>query len=150
MIRKAKYSDANAIVELAIESVSQNPIPVIIDRDAMKDQALECMGPAHFMWVSEIDGKVVAAVAGYTQPSFWHERNTCSVLLYYSRVPGEGAKLLREFARWVKGRPAIKVAVMELEPQTDYRLIKFMHRLGFTRRSQNVSFVRGMNSEQGC
>lgn len=144
MIRKAVPKDMNSIVDLAIESVSRNPLPVIIDRDAMKDQALACMGPAHFLWVSEIDGEVVGAVAAYTQPSFWHERNVCSVLLYFTRVPGEGIKLLRELASWVKSRPAIKVCMMEMEPETDPRLIRFMRRLGFTRESQNIAYVRGL------
>ena len=144
MIRKAKPSDVPQIVDIAYESVTQNPIPVIIDRDAMKEQAEECLGPAHFLWVSEIDGVVVAAVAASVSESFWHQRNVCSVLLYYSRVSGEGVKLLREFARWVQGRPGIKVATIESEPETDPRLISFMKRLGFTRESTNITFVRGM------
>ena len=144
VIRKAKPSDVPQIVDIAYESVTQNPIPVIIDRDAMKEQAEECLGPAHFLWVSEIDGVVVAAVAASVSESFWHQRNVCSVLLYYSRVSGEGVKLLREFARWVQGRPGIKVATIEFEPETDPRLISFMKRLGFTRESTNITFVRGM------
>ena len=142
MIRKGIPSDVEAIVEIAIESVSRNPIPVIIDRKAIKAQVIECMGPAHFCWVSVIDGEVVGAVGAYVQPSFWHQRNVCSVLLYYTRVPGEGLKLIRQFARWVKDRPAIKVAVIEFEPETDPRLIRWMRRLGFTRESVNLSYVR--------
>ena len=88
---------------------------------------------------------MVGAVAAVSQTSFWFQRNQCSVLLYYTRVPGEGLKLLREFARWVKSRPAIKVAVMELEPETDPRLAKFMARQGFDRRSETISYVRGMS-----
>ena len=147
MIRKAKPQDLDSIVSIAVESVSQNPIPVRIDRQAMKETARECLGPQHFCWVSEIDGEVVAAVAACSQPSFWYERQQCSVLLYYTRVPGEGVKLLREFMKWVKSRPAIKVAVMELEPETDPRLIKFLNRIGLDRVSTNVSYVRGLSSE---
>ena len=40
MIREAKPSDVKAIVDLAVESVSRNPLPVNIDRDAMT-QTLE-------------------------------------------------------------------------------------------------------------
>jgi len=76
------------------------------------------------------------------QPSFWFKKLSCSVLLYYSRVPGAGLPLMREFARWVKSRSAIKVAVLELEPGADPRLIKFLRRVGFTRESQNLSYVR--------
>lgn len=99
---------------------------------------------AHFVWVSEIDGEVVAAVGAMSDKSFWFERQQCSVLLYYTRVPGEGIKLLRRLMEWVKSRPAIKICVMELEPEADPRLIRFLQRLGFGRVSTNVSFVRGL------
>jgi hypothetical protein len=81
-------------------------------------------------------------VAACVQPSFWFDKLQCSVLLYYTQVPGAGLPLLRELARWVKSRSAIKVAVLELEPDADPRLVKFLNRLGFARESLNVSYVR--------
>lgn len=143
--RKATMQDIPAIVDIAVESVSKDPLPVRIDRAAMADMAKECMGPAHFMWVTEDDdGKVVAAIAAYCQKGFWFERMQCSVLLYWSRVAGAGLPLLREFARWVRGRPAIKLAIIELEPDADPRLVKFFKRVGFSRESLNLTFVRGV------
>ena len=145
MIRPATLADVSAVVDIAVESVSQDPLPVKIDRDAMADTVKEAIaGASHFIWVSEIDGEVVAAVGAMSERSFWYERNQCSVMLYYTRVPGEGLKLLRELARWIKSRPVIKVAVMELEPATDPRLIRFLQRIGFSRISVNCSYVRGM------
>lgn len=141
--RPATPADLDAIVDLAVESVSRDPLPVRISRDAMRETAKSCLAPSHFMWVAEQDGRVVAAVAACVQPSFWYERAQCSVLLYYSRVRGAGIALLRQFARWVKSRPAIKVAVMELEPGADPRLVALMKRLGFARESTTLSFVRG-------
>jgi hypothetical protein len=108
----------------------------------MADTARTCLNPAHFMWVAEQDGRVVASVAACVQPSFWFDKLQCSVLLYYTQVPGAGLPLLRELARWVKSRSAIKVAVLELEPDADPRLVKFLNRLGFARESLNVSYVR--------
>ena len=142
--RKAKLGDIPTIVDIAVESVSHDPLPVKIDRNAMGDTAKACLNPAHFMWVAEQDGVVVAAVAAVVQQSFWYERLQCSVLLYYTRVPGAGLPLLREFAKWVKNRSAIKVAVIELEPGADPRLVKFMKRLGFERESLNLTYVRGV------
>lgn len=142
-IRRAKPSDIDAIVDIAVESVSRDPLPVKVDRQAMRETAVTCLNPAHFMWVAEQDGKVVAAVAACVQPSFWFEKLQCSVLLYYTRVPGAGLPLMREFARWVKSRSAIKLAVLELEPNTDPRLVKFLKRVGFTRESLNLTYVRG-------
>ena len=144
--RKAKLEDVPAIVDIAVESVSRDPLPVKIDRDAMAETARTCLNPAHFMWVAEQDGKVVASVAACVQPSFWYQKLQCSVLLYYTQVPGAGLPLLREFARWVKSRSAIKVAVLELEPSTDARLVKFMKRLGFDRESLNLSYVRKVST----
>ncbi len=140
--RKAKLDDIPAIVDIAVESVSHNPLPVKINRDAMADTARTCLNPAHFMWVAEQDGKVVASVAACVQESFWFSKLQCSVLLYYTQVPGAGLPLMREFARWVKSRSAIKVAVMELEPDADPRLVKFLKRVGFARESLNLTFVR--------
>lgn len=140
--RKARIEDVPAIVDIAVESVSHDPLPVKINRESMAETARTCLNPAHFVWVSEVDGKVVAAMGACVQPSFWFDKLQCSVLLYYSRVPGAGTPLIREFAKWVKSRSAIKVAVVELEPGADPRLVKFMKRLGFDRESINLSYVR--------
>lgn len=143
IFRKATLSDVAAIVGIAVESVSKDPLPVRIDREAMADTAREALGPAHFLWVAEQDGKVVAAMGAMVQKGFWFERLQCSVLLYYSRVPGAGLPLLREFAKWVKSRPAIKLAIIELEPGVDARLVRFFKKIGFSRESINLTYVRG-------
>lgn len=142
IFRKATMQDINAIVDIAVESVSQDPLPVKIDREAMADTVRTCLNPAHFVWVAEHEGKIVAAVVACAQPSFWFSKLQCSVLLYYTRVAGAGLPLIREFAKWVKSRPAIKVAVVELEPGVDPRLVQFFKRVGFQRESINLSFVR--------
>lgn len=144
MIRKATLADVPAIVDIAVESVNQNPLPVRICRESMADTAREAIaGNQHFVWVSEIDGEVVAAVGAMSERSFWYERQQCSMMLYFTRVPGEGVKLLREFGRWVKARPVIKIAVIEMEPDADPRLIKLISRIGFSRLSMNCTYVRG-------
>jgi|694.fasta_scaffold78442_2 hypothetical protein len=142
-VRKATYRDITAIVDIAVESVMRDPLPVTVDREAMREMAMQCLNPAHFMWVGEDEsGNVVAAVAAMTQKSFWYRGLQCSVLLYYTRKPGAGAALLREFARWVRSRSGIKVAVLELEPNVDLRLTRFLKRLGFGRKSINMTYVR--------
>jgi hypothetical protein len=96
--------------------------------------------------VADHDGKVVAAFAACVQQGFWFHKLQCSVLLYYTRVPGAGTPLMREFAKWVKSRSAIKLAIIELEPGADLRLVRFFKRLGFTRESTNLTYVRGIES----
>lgn len=143
--RRATQADIPAIVDIAVESVSQDPLPVKIDRSAMADTARTLLNPAHFMWVAEQAGRVVAAVAACVQPGFWFEKLQCSVLLYYTRVPMAGVGLLRRFAEWVKSRPGIKLAIIELEPDADPRLVRYLKRLGFARESLNLSYVRGVS-----
>jgi hypothetical protein len=141
--RPAKATDADAIVSLGVESVSRDPLPVTIDKRAMRETFLSLVArPAHFCWVAEKDGEVVAGVVACTQPSFWFTRQQCSVLLFYTRVKGAGMPLLRIFADWVKSRPVIKLAIVELEPGVDPRLVKAWKRLGFKRESTNLCFVR--------
>jgi hypothetical protein len=140
--RRATIQDIPSIVDIAVESVSIDPLPVKIDREAMAETVRTCLNPAHFVWVAEQDGKVVASVVACVQQGFWFHKLQCSVLLYYTRVAGAGLPLLREFAKWVKSRPAIKLAVIELEPGVDPRLVQFFKRVGFARESLNLSYAR--------
>lgn len=142
IFRKATMQDIPAIVDIAVESVSRDPLPVKIDREAMAETLRSSLNPAHFLWVAEVEGKVEAAVCAVVQPSFWFTKLQCSVLLYYTRVAGAGLPLIREFTKWVKSRPAIKVAVIELEPGVDPRLAQFFKRVGFARESVNLTYVR--------
>lgn len=139
--RPATVKDLDRIVELAVESVSRDPLPVRIARDHMRETAAELIGkPQHFIWVAEHDGRVVACVAACCQVGFWFERQQCSVLLFYgARV----ARLLRILADWIKSRPVIKLAVIEFEPGADERLLEYCKRLGFGRSSENLTYVRG-------
>jgi hypothetical protein len=142
-LRQAKLSDENAVLSLAIESVSRDPLPVTISRAAMSETFRELVGrPQHFCWVATVDGEIVGAVVAQTAFGFWFERQQSSVLLYYSRVTGASLALLREYMRWLKARPVIKLAVLELEPSADPRLAKVLRRLGFQRESMNLTYVR--------
>ena len=142
MIRKAKPQDIPAIVELAIESVMIDPIPVTVSREAMAETAEVCMQPSHFCYVSEIDGVVVGVVAAQVSPGFWFEKLSCSIAMHYSTVPGEWVKLMRELSKWIKSRSGIKMAIMEVEPHHDERIIRFLKRLGFARQTQTLTYLR--------
>lgn len=142
-IRPAKLGDIEAIVELAVESVSRAPLPVRIDRDGMRGAARQLVGhPSHFIRVVEQEGRVVGCLAALVQPGFWFRGTQASILMFYVRVPGLGVALMREFARWVTSRPSIKLAVFELEPDMDPRIERCLARLGFGRKSSNMTYVR--------
>lgn len=143
MIRPAKLSDIPAIVGLAVESVSRDALPVKTDTEAMQAMARQLIGnPAHFVWVGETAGEVTACVAAIVQPGFWFRGLQASMLLYYARPPGSVALLMRRYAQWVKGRNGIKLAVIELEPGIDPRMERLLGRLGFGRRSANMTYIR--------
>lgn len=145
VIRRAQPADVPAIVELAVESVSREPLPVRVSRAAMAETAAELIrGNQHFAWVAERDGVLVGAVGAAATPGFWFERLQASVLMFYCRAPGAGIALLREFARWVKARPAIKMAVFSLEPGMDPRIETLLARLGFGLRTTSMTYVKGL------
>lgn len=142
IIRPATTGDVPAIVDLAVESVSVNPLPVRLDRQAMGDTARALIiGNQHFSWVSTQDGRVVGAVGACVQPGFWFQRSQASVLMFFAHAGG--VDLLRELARWVRARPTIKVAVFSLEPGMDPRIGHLLSRLGFGRQSIAYTYVRG-------
>ncbi len=143
-LRPARLADIPAIVDLAVESVTTvDPLPVKLDKGAMAVTARSMIGVAsQFLWVAEVDGKVVASVAAQAGAGFWFKGWQASVLLFWSRHPGAGIALLRELARWVKERPLIKIAVIECEPSIDQRSLRFLRRIGFTRASTNLAYVR--------
>lgn len=142
LIRPATTADVPAIVDLAVESVSVNPLPVRLDRQAMGDTARALIiGNQHFSWVSVQDGRVVGAVGACVQPGFWFQRSQASVLMFFAHAGG--IELLRELARWVRARPTIKVAVFSLEPGMDPRIGHLLSRLGFGRQSIAYTYVRG-------
>lgn len=145
IVRRATYKDIPAIVDLGVESVKKDPLPVKLDVEAMRDTARAALNDAHFLWVAEVDGEVVAALGAVAQQSFWYRGLQVSVLLYNGRRPGAVAPLFREFAAWCKRRSGIKIATLELEPGADPRLIRFLKRLGFTRESVNLTYVREPN-----
>lgn len=147
MLRPAKQSDIPAIVAMAELSVANDPIPVRNDPEAMAGIARTLIGnPAHFAWVAEQDGEVTAAVGAMVTPAFWFRGLQASVLMYYARTPGGGALLLRKYSKWIKSRSGIKAAAFELEPGADPRLVEFVRRLGFTRQSTNMAYVRGLSA----
>jgi hypothetical protein len=142
-IRRAVLADLPAIVELAVESVSKDPLPVTVDRDGMRETGRAMIGhPSHFVWVGEDDGQVNACVAAVVQKGFWFRGTQCSVLLFYARKPGDGAALLMRLASWIKSRPSIKIAVFELEPGVDPRIERVLDKVGFSRKSNNITYVR--------
>ncbi len=144
LIRRATLRDVPAIVDLALEAVSADPLPLVASRERIAIAAQTVIADnGSFCWVAEDDSGIQACVAAEVGPGFWFERMQASVLMFFTRKAGAGVMLLREFARWLKSRPAIKAAIFALEPHADPRIGKLLVRLGFKHQSMQFSYVRG-------
>lgn len=145
-IRPAQPKDRARVVELATRAVSVDPLPLRVDKERMGASFDEVVaGNQHFMWVAEHEGVVVAGLAAHVSDGFWFQRSQASVLMFYTEQPGAGIALIREFARWVKSRPVIKMAVFSLERNADPRIVKLLSRLGFNLMFPQCVYVRGMS-----
>ncbi len=132
--RKAVPGDIPAIVALGIEALRRDAYEsLVISPEGIEETARACIASAqHFAWVAEKDGRVQGALVAMTQPLVLYERSYANVLMWdCTRVPGAGVALMREFVRWVKGRPAIKLVQYTGERNADPRVAKLVQRLGF-------------------
>lgn len=133
MIRKAVPADIPAIVELGIEALKDDPLDgLLISREKVEKMAIECVSAANnFGWVCERDGKVVGAVGALVHELMFYERKQASCVMFYCKqAPGEGIALIRQFLRWARGRPAIKLIVFTLERHADPRIGRLLGRMG--------------------
>ena len=132
MIRKAKPSDLDSIVSLGLEALNKDPYQdLCIDKKKVIEIARNTISCASdFVWVSEVDGEIVASVGAQVHPMLFYKRNQATVVQFYSRVPGEGRKLLRALINWWNSRPGIKSLVFTIECGADPRIIKLLRRLG--------------------
>lgn len=133
MIRKARPDDLNAIVALGLEALSRDAYESLVpSKEGVEETARACISSAqHFCWVAEKDGKVLGVLSAMTQPLVLYERSYANVLMWFCKVPGDGARLMREFIRWVRSRPAIKLVQYTGERGADLRIARLVERIGF-------------------
>lgn len=129
-------------MELALESVANNPWPVTPSRRIIRKSVEESIaqGGAWVAESSQIDGAVVAV----KHPSVWFSESQVSLLLFYCPAGNEGYKLMRKFAEWVKTQKDVAVAMVTLEPTMGGKYEKAFKRLGFTVAAPSLTYVRGM------
>jgi hypothetical protein len=132
MIRRARPDDLVKIVELGIEALEKADHPgMVISREKIEAIAKQCISsPKDFVWVAERGEMVMGAVCARTHDNLFFERQQATVVMCYCLIPGEGIKLLREFLRWARSRPIIKVISFTPEINSDPRIGKMLGRLG--------------------
>ena len=145
ILRRAKPADLDAITELGVEALNIDPFEdMVIDPGRCRRMAQMCVNDAgSFAWVSEIDRVVVAAVLASVHDCMCYERKQASVVQFYTRVPGEGIKLIRHFFRWVEPRRAIKMVAFTLETKVDPRIGKMLSRMGLNLEMPVYLMTRG-------
>jgi hypothetical protein len=95
--------------------------------------------------VGEI-GDPRAALIALISSNTWAMRSHATVMLWYSQIPGAGAKLLREFRDWVHEHKNISAAGFHCDWEvTDERPLMLAERIGFKRRGGGayLMFPRG-------
>ena len=140
-LQQARAPHIPGIVKLAHEALKADPIKgQLIDWEKIQRTAQECvLDSINYAGVSVMDGEVVAAVCALIidQPVF--ERKMASVAQFYTKVPGEGEKVIREFLRWARGLRKIKSIVFTLENGADPRIRLLLQRMGL--RSEMTTMV---------
>ncbi len=134
IIRRANTNDIPALVSLGIEALETDPYEnLVISREKVEAMALELVtGAGNVSFVAEKDGEVVAAVSALVHEMAFYERKQASVVQFYTREPGAGLPLIREFLKWARSRRIIKMIVFTLEVQADPRIGKLLKRLGLS------------------
>lgn len=62
--------------------------------------------------------------------------------MFYCPTGGEGYKLLRAFADWVKSQDDVGMAIVSLERFMDDRYKRMFNRLGFNRPAPSFVYVK--------
>lgn len=131
-IRKAKPDDIQAIIDLGLEALEVNAYDnLVISKVKMFSLATDCISSSNnFAYVAVKNDIIVGAVCALVHSMLFYERSQASVIQFYCKTPGLGIKLLREFMKWTKSRPIIKMVCFTLEAKADPRLGKLLIRLG--------------------
>ncbi len=138
MIRPAVLADVADLVFLG--TLLARDYPLTTDQKKMTAMVNEAVASnQHFFWVSEDEetGDITGALAAVTNDNGWAKGKNSTILAWVASVRGDGLKLLREYKRWVKSRPAIKVAGMVVDVddlEKRLRAVRILHRVGFEYR----------------
>lgn len=135
MIRKSTHSDIQSIIFLGLEALKKSGYDELtINKNKIALLARTCVtAPCNFSWVSEQDGVVRGALCAQVHDCGVFEKKQASVVMWYCLIPGDGIRLVREFLRWSRDRPAIKVISFSLEENCDPRIGKILSRLGLNK-----------------
>ena len=106
------------------------------DEDKMKVLFTDGVSSARSFAVKAVnDDQPVGMMLALSAPNLWAGKQCSNVLIWVSRLAPAGALLIREYKKWLEGRPAIRVSgftpCIDLPEQTN----RLMEHFGFARTS---------------
>lgn len=145
IIRPAMLQDEAAIFELAMEQTQRYPLLKPSEDKIRQKIRLAISSAQHLCLVAEDAQKqVCGTLVAFSADNVWAQRQFSAVNLWVSKLPGGGAALLRCFRDWVKKRPAIRVAGLVLDLETDWRVDVLIRRIGFHKQGGTyLLYTRG-------
>lgn len=124
--------DIDGIIDIA-RYLTQHYPQLRVNALKTRQRVIDAVSGSHnWAMVSERkDGIVVGALVVFVCDHFWAERQNAVITLWYSEVPGDGMKMMREFMRWVNSRRAIKQIELAIDMQyVDHRVGHLLSRCG--------------------
>lgn len=133
MIRPATLGDVKAIAHIANRYAQLYPL-LRPSKEKINALVIDAISSArHFCYVSEDHyGDVTGVIAGMCNENTWAERQACHIMLWVSKVVGDGRKMLAELKKWIRSRRAVRV--VGFAPDTDAidpRVWTLVQRIGF-------------------
>ena len=133
MIRKATAADIPRLVELALKALQSDASGnLVVDESKVRMCIEDCVtGLNNFCWVSEQNGEVSGSLGAMTIDLTFHERKQLQVLGWYSAVPGDGFRMMREMVKWAATKPMIRQICFSMDTHFDKRIGDLAARAGF-------------------
>lgn len=131
-IRPATQLDIEDLYGFAITYASEYP-KRRIDYERAYSMLKQIVGSGkHYAMVVEVNDKIQGALLAVSSENLWAEGESCQIVFWVSRVPGDGRQLLRRFKKWAMGRRStITVAGFCPDLPVDPRAWALAERVGF-------------------
>lgn len=136
MIRLALQSDKHALFELARGLAAQYYPELQPDISKINEVLTEILhNKSHFALVScSRDEAPTGALLALTGENLWAQRKYSATLVWASKVPGDGRRMLQAYREWIQENRSIRVAGFQPDCIVDARAAKLLSRHGFNQR----------------
>lgn len=135
MIRGIELVDL-PMIRIRAEGLAAGYYPEFIPDIAREHGLLRelATGNRHYAKAIGLSGDPEAVLMAHEGDNLWATQRHATVLVWYSRTPGAGAKLLRDFVRWARGQKHLVVAGFMDDFDMDARVAVLLRRVGFIQR----------------